>query len=92
MLRYRHKLVKMRTIIKNSLQALALQSGLARGTKLLTKAGKQELRTALLSAVMKQQYEQWLELLEAATQSELSDCWNERAPKFSTVLSKGQCC
>jgi transposase len=65
MLRYRHKLVKMRTTIKNSLQALALQSGLSRGTKLLTKAGKQELRTALLSAVMKQQYEQWLQLLEA---------------------------
>src|SRR6266542_6684200 len=46
MLRYRHKLVKMRTIIKNSLQALALQSGLSRRTKLFTKAGQQELRAA----------------------------------------------
>src|SRR5205807_1943598 len=46
MLRYRHKLVKMRTIIKNSLQALALQSGLSRRTKLFTKIGQQELRAA----------------------------------------------
>src|SRR5437879_9897151 len=63
MLRYRHKLVKMRTIIKNSLQALALQSGLSRRTKLFTKAGQQELRAAPLWPVMKQQQEQWLELL-----------------------------
>ena len=62
MLRYRHKLVKMRTIIKNSLQALALQSGLSRRTKLFTKIGQQELRAAPMSPVMKQQQEQWLEL------------------------------
>src|SRR6476620_3416891 len=46
MLRYRQKLVKMRTIGKNSLQALALQSGLAQGSHLFTKAGQQELRAA----------------------------------------------
>src|SRR5213593_112104 len=40
MLRYRHKLVKLRT-----------------------KAGRQELRAAPMSPVMKQQQEQWLELL-----------------------------
>src|SRR3989449_9373854 len=56
-LRYRHKLVKMRTIIKNSLQALALQSGLSRRTKLFTKIGQQELRAAPMSPVMKQQQE-----------------------------------
>src|SRR2546427_5964089 len=68
MLRYRHKLVKMRTIIKNSLQALALQSGLSRRTKLFTKAGQQELRAAPMSPVMKQQQEQWLELLVVLNQ------------------------
>src|SRR2546428_10641597 len=68
MLRYRHKLVKMRTIIKNSLQALALQSGLSRRTKLFTKAGRQELRAAPMSPVMKQQQEQWLELLVVLNQ------------------------
>ena len=64
MLRFRHKLVKMRTIGKNSLQALALQSGLSLRTKLFTKAGKQALCTAAMSPVMEQQRDQWLELLE----------------------------
>jgi len=64
MLRYRQKLVKMRTIAKNSVQALALQSGLSLRTKLFTKAGKQELDTAVMSPVMEQQRDQWLTLLE----------------------------
>src|ERR1051325_4357857 len=46
MLRYRRKLIKIRTIGKNSLQALALQSGLAKGPHLFTKAGLQELSSA----------------------------------------------
>jgi transposase len=64
MLRYRQKLVKMRTMGKNSLQALALQSGLSLRTKLFTKAGKQALCAAEMSAVMATQREQWLSLLE----------------------------
>jgi transposase len=68
MLRYRHKLVKMRTIGKNSLQALALQSGLSLRTKLFSKAGKQELCKATMSPVMEQQREQWLTLLETLDQ------------------------
>ncbi len=68
MLRYRQKLVKMRTMGKNSLQALALQSGLSLRTKLFTKAGKQELCTAAMSPVMEQQRDQWLTLLETFDQ------------------------
>jgi transposase len=68
MLRYRHKLVKMRTMGKNSLQALALQSGLSLRTKLFTKAGKQALCSAVMSPVMEQQREQWLTLLETLDQ------------------------
>ena len=64
MLRYRQKLVKIRTMGKNSLQALALQSGLAKGSHLFTKAGRQELRTAAMSPVMQWQREQWFQLLE----------------------------
>jgi transposase len=64
MLRYRQKLIKMRTIGKNSLQALALQSGLAKGPHLFTKAGLQELRTAAMSPAMQWQRKQWLQLLE----------------------------
>ena len=68
MLRYRQKLVKMRTIGKNSLQALALQCGLSLRTKLFTKAGKQQLCTAEMSPVMAQQRDQWLTLLETFDQ------------------------
>jgi transposase len=68
MLRYRQKLIKMRTMGKNSLQALALQSGLAKGPHLFTKAGLQELRSAQMSPVMQWQREQWLQLLEPLEQ------------------------
>lgn len=64
MLRYRQKLVKMRTMGKNSLQALALQSGLAKRSHLFTKSGRQELRAAQMSPVMQWQREQWWQLLE----------------------------
>src|SRR5215510_6415014 len=39
MLRYRHKLIKIRTMSKNSLQALALQAGVARRSRLFTREG-----------------------------------------------------
>ena len=68
MLRYRQKLIKMRTMAKNSLQALALQSGLAKGPHLFTKAGLQELRTIPMSPAMQWQREQWLQLLEPLNQ------------------------
>ena len=64
MLRYRQKLIKIRTMGKNSLQALALQSGLAKGSHLFTKAGQQELRTVRMSPAMQWQREQWFQLLE----------------------------
>jgi transposase len=68
MLRYRHKLIKIRTMGKNSLQALALQSGLAKGSRLFTKAGQQELRAAVMTPAMQWQREQWLQLLEPLNQ------------------------
>lgn len=64
MLRYRQKLIKIRTMGKNSLQALALQAGLAKGSQLLSKQGLQQLRTVRMSPVMQWQREQWLQLLE----------------------------
>src|SRR5216683_2696078 len=63
MLRYRQKLIKIRTMGKNSLQALALQSGLARRSHLFTKTGQQELRAAQMSPAMQWQREQWFQLL-----------------------------
>jgi transposase len=68
MLRYRHKLVKMRTTIKNSLQALAIQSGLSLKAKLFTNSGLQQLRTVIMSPVMQYQRDQWLQSLEPLNQ------------------------
>ena len=63
MLRYRHKLVKMRTIIKNSLQALAIQSGLSLRAKLFTQAGLAQLQSVPMSPMMQYQRDQWLAAL-----------------------------
>lgn len=64
MLRYRQKLIKMRTMSKNSLQALALQAGLARRSRLFTREGKQELTAALMSPAMQWQRDHWWQLLQ----------------------------
>src|SRR5499433_1044417 len=68
MLRYRQKLIKIRTMSKNSLQSLALQSGVARSSRLFTHAGKQELTAAPMSPVMQWQRDHWWQLLEPLNQ------------------------
>jgi transposase len=68
MLRYRQKLIKFRTMSKNSLQAIALQAGLAKGSRLFTTAGQQELRTAEMSPVLQWQRDHWFELLKPLNQ------------------------
>jgi len=64
MLRYRQKLIKMRTMSKNSLQALALQAGVARRSRLFTREGKQELSLAVMSPAMQWQRDHWWQLLQ----------------------------
>lgn len=68
MLRYRHKLVQMRTIIKNSLQALSIQSGLSLRARLFTGVGLDQLRSLSMSPVMQYQRDQWLVALESLNQ------------------------
>src|SRR5687768_12514168 len=68
MLRYRHKLVKVRTIIKNSLQALSIQARHSLQARLFTRQGTQQLEALALSPVMRQQRQQWLELLQELNQ------------------------
>jgi transposase len=72
MLRYRQKLIKMRTMSKNSLQALALQAGVARRGRLFTRQGKQELAAAPMSPVMQWQQEHWLQLLQPLNEQVLA--------------------
>jgi transposase len=71
MLRYRQKLIKIRTMSKNSLQSLALQSGLARRGRLFTREGKAELNAAVMSPAMQWQRAHWLQLLEPLNQQVL---------------------
>ncbi len=68
MLRYRHKLIKIRTIIKNSLQSLSIQSGLSLRARLFTHAGLAQVRAAAMSPVMQYQRDQWLQSLEPLNQ------------------------
>jgi transposase len=76
MLRYRHKLIKMRTIIKNSLQALSMQSGLSLRARLFTRAGLAQLQSATMSPMMQYQRDQWLGALEPLNQRILeADQW-----------------
>ena len=63
-LRSRHRLVKMRTMAKNSVHALAISVGLPLKRRLLTKGGREMLLAAPMSPVMSQQREQWLSLLD----------------------------
>ena len=68
MLRYRQKLIKMRTMSKNSLQAIAMQAGLAKGKQLFTAAGQQQFQVAEMSAVLQWQRDHWFALLQPLNQ------------------------
>jgi transposase len=67
-LRYRHRLVKIRTMARNSLQAIALSAGLSMKTKLLTQAGRNKLNLLDLSPVFAEQREEWLDLIDQIKQ------------------------
>ena len=64
MLRYRQKLIKLRTMAKNSLQAIALQAGLAKGNQLFTRVGQEQFKSAAMSPVLQWQREHWFQLLQ----------------------------
>lgn len=62
-LRYRHKLVKVRTIAKNSVHAIGINAGLPLRGRLLTQAGIEQLQALRLSPVLSQQRDEWLALI-----------------------------
>lgn len=63
-LRHRHQLVKLRTMAKNSLQSIALSAGLTRKSKLWSKAGRSKLAALDLSPSLKEQSQEWLDLID----------------------------
>jgi len=68
MLRYRQKLVKMRTMAKNSLQAIALQAGLDKRKRLYSQAGQAEFKDAVMSPVLQWQRDHWFALMQPLNQ------------------------
>jgi transposase len=62
-LRYRHKLVKVRTLAKNSLHAIGINAGLPLQRRLLTQQGIAQLQALQLSPVLSTQRDEWLELV-----------------------------
>src|SRR5829696_5790650 len=86
MLRYRQKLIKLRTMTKNSLQAIALQAGLAKGKQLFTAAGQEQFQAALMSPVLQWQREHWFELLKPFNQQLLETMvWSRSAQKVLDI-------
>jgi transposase len=63
-LRYRHCLVKMQTMVKNSLYAIALSVGLSLQSKIGTAKSRQRLRALALPPRLAAQRDEWLNLLE----------------------------
>src|SRR6266481_287245 len=89
MLRYRQKLIKMRTMSKNSLQAIALQAGLAKRSRLFTKDGQQQLSAAEMSPVRHWQREHWLQLMEPRNQQLLETMvWFKEQSKGDVSITR----
>ena len=64
LLRYRHKLVQMRTRAKNSLQALAFSAGSSGRSRLLSRQGRAQFIQLGMTEAMARQREEWLSLVD----------------------------
>src|SRR4029077_3222231 len=73
---HRHKLVRMRTMLRNQLHSLAMSQGLCRKQKLFTKKGRAELQSLSLAPWASRRREELLQLL---TQLESPICELDQA-------------
>lgn len=79
LLRYRHKLVQMRTRSKNSLQALAFSAGSAGRSRLLSREGRERFLRLEMSEAMGRQRAEWLSLVDEFNARVKSlDAWLEQ--------------
>jgi transposase len=81
LLKHRHKLVGMRTTVKNQLHALAMNQGLCRGRKLWSARGRKELEKLALGPWASRRRQELLELLDQldASIGELDQAVREQA-------------
>jgi transposase len=68
-LRYRHKLVQLRTQVTNSLHALAIREGLSLRSTLLTQAGRAKLKDLPLTEAKAKQRDEWLALIDQLSET-----------------------
>lgn len=89
MLRYRQKLIKVRTMSKNSLQAIAMQAGLAKGQRLFTAIGLEEFAAAEMSAALQWQRDHWFDLLRPLNQQLLETMvWFKQQSKDDVQIKR----
>jgi transposase len=82
LLRYRHKLVQLRTRAKNSLQALAFSAGSMGRSKLLSREGRTRFLQLPMSEAMARQREERLSLVdEFNARIKSLDAWLEQQAK-----------
>jgi len=87
LLLHRHKLVEMRTRVKNELQHLALNQGVRLKWKLWSEAGRQVLEALPLAGWTKQRRQDLLELLQELNQKigQLNEAAEQEAEKYAEV-------
>jgi transposase len=87
-LRYRNRLIKVCTMAKNNLQALALRAGVSLKAKLLTQAGKQKLNALVMNSAAVLQREHWLSMLKQLdTQISEVDSWLKQQAQGDSKVS-----
>ena len=76
LLRYRHRLVRMRTSAINSLHYLAISYGLPIKSRLMTKAGREQLNGLAMTDVLSKQRREWQEMINQLNER-ISSCEKE---------------
>jgi transposase len=81
MLRYRHRLVKMRTMIANSLQGIAISVGMSKRQRMLSAKVQQQVQVqaAQMSEAFQHQVGEWINLLSQLNQQiQWTEDWLEK--------------
>ena len=90
-LRFRHKLVKLRTSVLNSLHALSIGAGLSLQAKLATAQGRAKLLQLRLSPALVSQRDEWLKMTDELSQRILAvERWLKRQAKHDERVQRVQ--